>query len=130
INIAKEEYRESVADGKIIMPEEYEEATIFVGQAKKSIASLSETFAGKKEEFKNVTAGINVISEQIKAKENPEAVISQVLKTDEAIEALAGTTLKEFPGHSPTLLQGKKVFETNCASCHGTTGLGDGPATV
>jgi mono/diheme cytochrome c family protein len=29
-----------------------------------------------------------------------------------------------------TLAQGKKVAQVNCASCHGTTGKGNGPAAM
>lgn len=33
-----------------------------------------------------------------------------------------------LPQTSATIERGGKVYEDNCASCHGVTGLGDGPA--
>ncbi len=32
------------------------------------------------------------------------------------------------PADKASLARAKKIYETNCASCHGTTGKGDGPA--
>lgn len=33
-----------------------------------------------------------------------------------------------FAGNSSTLAEGKKLYVTNCAPCHGEKGRGDGPA--
>jgi mono/diheme cytochrome c family protein len=35
-----------------------------------------------------------------------------------------------LPADAATVAQGKKVAETNCVSCHGPKGKGDGPASV
>ncbi len=43
----------------------------------------------------------------------------------------AGTALAKPKGKKPAdLAQGKKIFETNCATCHGMNGKGDGPAAA
>jgi mono/diheme cytochrome c family protein len=34
------------------------------------------------------------------------------------------------PADSASLERGKKIFATNCAVCHGSTGRGDGPAAA
>ncbi len=41
----------------------------------------------------------------------------------------AGKT-NSFAGSSDAIAEGKKVFESTCAACHGDTGLGDGPAAA
>ncbi len=35
-----------------------------------------------------------------------------------------------FAGQADAVSAGKALFATNCASCHGETGLGDGPAAA
>ena len=35
-----------------------------------------------------------------------------------------------FAADAKTIAKGKTVFEQNCASCHGVSGAGDGPAAV
>ncbi len=35
-----------------------------------------------------------------------------------------------LPANTASVAQGKKVADVNCASCHGATGKGDGPAAV
>jgi mono/diheme cytochrome c family protein len=33
-----------------------------------------------------------------------------------------------MPADAASLARGKDIFEANCASCHGVSGKGDGPA--
>ena len=39
----------------------------------------------------------------------------------------AGTPLRAQESDPAVLERGKRLFEANCAACHGKTGLGDGP---
>ena len=45
-----------------------------------------------------------------------------------AWEAPAAEKAKKSPGGNPA--SGKKLAETNCISCHGASGKGDGPAAA
>ena len=36
--------------------------------------------------------------------------------------------LNPFPSENESVLRGEKIYNTNCTSCHGDSGMGDGPA--
>ncbi len=45
-----------------------------------------------------------------------------------AITAMGAS--KPKAGAKANIIEGKKIFETNCATCHGKTGQGDGPTAA
>ncbi len=49
------------------------------------------------------------------------------LRTAQLAAILAAALLLPSAGLAADAAAGKTTFETNCASCHGTTGKGDGP---
>ena len=51
---------------------------------------------------------------------------SSIVRTDPPSD-YAGKT-NPFAGDQAAIDEGKTVYTQNCESCHGTTGLGDGPA--
>ena len=55
----------------------------------------------------------------------PELVATQV----ELPAEYAGKT-NPFSGDSSAISEGKSIFQTNCAACHGENGKGDGPAAT
>jgi S1-C subfamily serine protease/mono/diheme cytochrome c family protein len=71
----------------------------------------------------------------------PDAVRLEALVRDQApaaevrrlCETLAARLVKElrlepYPAKVPDLARGREVYRADCASCHGATGAGDGPA--
>ncbi len=45
--------------------------------------------------------------------------------------SVAGTASAKAPKKTPELLKkGQEVFTINCVACHGSSGMGDGPAAV
>lgn len=131
LNIAKEEYSIAVKDKKIVSNDEYNEAILFLEQTQKSLLNLSSMSSGfDQSAFEKAKNNINLIDTQIKAKEDPKLILEQVKLTDQSLENLAKVSLKEFPLKIPSLNNGRKIYEQNCATCHGVKGLGDGPSAA
>ncbi|MGE0775627.1 MAG: c-type cytochrome, partial [Sphingomonadaceae bacterium] len=117
------DYREAVEDGKIVNQTEYDEMVEFSASARERIATLPTSSA--KPGLQRRAAEL----EQIIAGRNPPERIAS------AARALAVDLIKAYPvplapSISPDLARGRALYAEHCASCHGVTGDGKGPAGV
>ncbi|MBK9293547.1 MAG: cytochrome c/FTR1 family iron permease [Oligoflexia bacterium] len=114
------DYPGAVENGKIINPAEYDEQLELLSQAKKII--LSSDDLQKNQELLNGLQKLETLIKKLRP--NDEVfTLSQSLK--EKIILISNIPIA--PKTWPSLKVGKKVYETNCASCHGSLGYGDGP---
>jgi high-affinity iron transporter len=60
----------------------------------------------------------------------PDSVEAQVRRLTSRIASELGITLDDVPRQTPSLARGAEVYQSSCASCHGTLGRGDGPAAA
>ena len=120
VGVAVEEYGKAIdSHGRLISDIEYEEAVSFLKDAKDVAARLSgaRTVA--------VQAVLDSLTAAVVAKRPPEDLIA----LHERFTAALGTEgALDLPTKVINLAEGKAIYERNCASCHGATGLGDGPA--
>ncbi len=131
INLAKGEYYGSVKNKQVVLEDEYGEANFFLEQAQKKLnARAAGLSLENREGFKSVNEKIEQIAKTIKDKEDPEIMGKMVTEADQLLENLAGVSLNEFPAEAPSFDNGKKIFELNCAVCHGIKGFGNGPAAA
>ena len=121
LDYVSRDYALAVSNGKIIDEEEYVEQLVVSGSAlevgDQVKAIRSQPAIGK---------DIARLIELIKIKAPPEAIKQQALKARDAIYVAAGTA--KAPRNWPSLTQGKQIYTTNCASCHGAMGNGQGSA--
>ncbi len=117
------DYPEAVVDGKIVNQTEYDEMKEFSATAKKLIGELpaSSAKAGLTQEAGNL--------ERIIAAKAPAPAIATTAR------GLAADLIKSYPvplapSLAPDVARGKALYVQHCASCHGTTGNGDGPQAV
>lgn len=119
------DYPEAVENGEIVDQEEFEEQQEFTGEAY-ALTKESAFLSGKEKE--NILSQIEDLIKSVDNKK-PASEISQRsnLITSEIIK-LTGieTAPKSWPSHS----NGKVLYDLNCASCHGDSGRGDGPAGI
>jgi high-affinity iron transporter len=120
VSVAVEEYGKAVdPQGKLISAQEYSETQEFLVDARRAADRLSGANAIP------ARALLDSIAAAVAAKRPPATLDS----LEKRFATLLGNEAKlELPRTALDLAEGKTIFEASCASCHGTTGLGDGPA--
>ena len=115
------DYREAVADGEVRNASEYEEMREFAATAGARIATLPEHTAQPA-----LLQQAGRLQAAIAQRRTPEEVA-------ELSRALAGELLSAYPVQAapaapPDRRRGAVLYQAQCASCHGATGAGNGPA--
>jgi high-affinity iron transporter len=116
------DYGSAVADdGRIITQSEYDEMVEFAQQVHDRLKALPANPAQPL-----LVAGAESLQGAI-ARKAPPAEVSGLAKT------LKGDLLAAYPmplalAKAPDLVRGAALYAEQCASCHGATGAGDGPA--
>jgi high-affinity iron transporter len=120
VNVAIEEYGKAVdSQGRLISAQEYSETNDFLIDAKRSSDRLSGSTAIP------ARALLDSIVAAVTAKRPPASLDS----LQKRFSTILGNEAKlELPRTALDLAEGKNIFDRSCASCHGATGLGDGPA--
>ena len=120
VSVAIEEYGKAFdAAGRLVNPQEYQEANDFLVDAKRAAARLSGATA------EPARAILDSIAKAVAAR-RPPAMLDSL---EARFAALLGNEAKlELPRRPLDLAEGRAIFQQSCASCHGVAGLGDGPA--
>src|SRR6478672_9727398 len=120
VSVAVEEYGKAVDEnGRLLSAQEYQEANDFLTDARRAAERLSGESAAP------ARALLDSIADAV-AKKQPPSVLDAL---ERRFAGLLGNEAKlELPQQPLDLAEGRKIFQSTCASCHGATGLGDGPA--
>ncbi|HJR17997.1 MAG TPA: FTR1 family protein [Gemmatimonadales bacterium] len=122
--LAAQEYRVGIVDGRIVSPAEIDEARLFLQESRRSAAALPAKLAA------GTVARVDSLLAMIERTAAPDSVDSHVRELTSTIAADLGIVLDEIPSQPPSIARGAEVYQANCAACHGTSGDGDGPAAV
>lgn len=125
LDLAVTEYADAVSDGQVVNAAEYEETRQFTAEAGRLFQALRE--AGEKEAAPAVAARIDTLAALVERKgpaEEYRAVADRAM--DALAEGWGAVTLPE-PDRAPSVARGATLYRQQCASCHGATGVGDGP---
>ncbi|EIL92538.1 high-affinity Fe2+/Pb2+ permease [Rhodanobacter fulvus Jip2] len=117
------DYREAVRDGAVVNPVEYEEMREFSATAAAAIRALPPT-----PDSDALNQGAAALQQAIQAKSAPEQIATRA-------RAVAALLIKAYPiplmpTSAPQYARGQVLYAQQCASCHGATGAGDGPAAA
>lgn len=123
LNYISNDYQYAVADGKVISKLEYDEELEF-GEA---IVKYHRLYSGNWQPADSIAVGemVNRLNKLILAKAGFAEVSKLATETKNKVIAASGLSIT--PVQYPNLPNGKLVYKTECARCHGYTGNGDGP---
>ena len=125
VALAAKEYALGVtpAGGQIVLPQEVDEAKLFIQQARFDVPALPSAARA------TADRALTTIARLLDRLAPPDSVGRVTDALIDRITAAAGgaQVLEPLPAHPPSLARGAVVFRERCAACHGETGRGDGP---
>jgi high-affinity iron transporter len=120
--LAAQEYRAGVQDGRVVAKAEVSEARLFLAESRRSAALLP---AGTGAE---TVREIDALLRLVDATTPPDTLDARVRAFTGSLASRLGVALDEIPATAPSLSRGAQIYHESCASCHGNLGRGDGPA--
>lgn len=125
VALAAKEYALGVtpAGGQILLPEEVDEAKLFIQQARLDVPGLPTAARA------SADRGLAAIAQLLDRLAPPDSVGGASDALIAAITAAAGGAhvLEPLPTRPPSHARGAVVYRARCAACHGENGRGDGP---
>ena len=120
------EYDLGIKNGKIVNAIEYEESQVFLEQSLERFQSIVSHMPDLKnaEQLKKRLKNLRV---HLKDKIDPREVKISVSTIQSQIIKELGIELRKTPPRAINIQNGRNIFKSNCAQCHGLTGSGDGP---
>jgi len=122
VTVALEEYAKGIDDhGRLISAQEYQEAVDFLTDANRT----AERLPGPRGDTARVI--LDSIVAAVHAKQPPSALAALNRRF---AAALGSEAALDLPNGPVNVAAGRAIYEKSCASCHGSRGLGDGPAAA
>lgn len=117
------DYAGAVRNGAVTSPSEYAEMREFTATAQRQIAALPPSAARS-----SLLIQGHALQQAVASKSSPEVIAAQAHKL--GADLLKAYPVPLAPPSIPDLRRGEALFQTNCATCHGANGTGDGPAAA
>ena len=120
VSVAMDEYSKAIgADGRVISDQEYDETISFLLIAMEAAQPLSGERAAE------TRAIIDSLLVAVRAKTPPQQLAGL---RDRFAQSLGEDAALDLPTRLVDIAAGANLYKTHCASCHGVSGMGDGPA--
>jgi high-affinity iron transporter len=129
LDIVAKEYALGIQNRKIINAMEFEESQIFLNQAQERYGSIIGAMPNS-ETAKELKTRLQVLSGNIKEKVDPGEVKITINALQTQLLKELGIEILKSPPRPIDMNNGRKIFKTSCALCHGMTGNGDGPLAM
>jgi high-affinity iron transporter len=119
--LAAQEYRIGVVDGRVVAQAEVDEARLFLQESRRSAAQLPRDLRPQ------TLLRIDSVIRLVDRRAAPDSIEVLVRALTHSLSERLGVVLDEIPAATPSLSRGKAVYQASCAGCHGDFGRGDGP---
>lgn len=119
--LAAQEYRVGVQDGRVVAQAEVSEARLFLAEARRSAELLPPDVGG------DAIRQIDALVRLVEGTASPDTLDARVRAFTGELATRLGVSLESVPAEAPSLARGAQVYRENCVSCHGAAGRGDGP---
>src|SRR3954452_10280400 len=119
--LASQEYRVGIVNGRIVAQAEVDEARLFLQESRRSAGLLPAKFR------LSTISAIDSLIALVSASGSPDSVDARVRRLTTSLSTDLGVPLDQVPPEAPSLSRGAQFFRTNCPSGHGDLGQGDGP---
>ncbi len=126
LNIAGKEFQEGIVDGKVAIAAEYEESQVFLQQAIERFERVS-TEISDPAKADNLHKRLMSLMALVRDKVDSQVVWGEVNELNSELLEIFNIEISKTPITPVSIENGKRIFETNCAVCHGIAGNGDGP---
>ncbi|MCS6934435.1 MAG: FTR1 family protein [Chitinophagales bacterium] len=123
LNYLSNDYPAAVVAGKVTDAEEYEEMLEFSEDAVEQFEVLSGNLPAVEAQL--VAKSLKELAEAIRQKSDAHIIREKIASIKKEVIRLTG--LEIYPIVTPRLPNGRKLYATHCAKCHGAEGRGDGP---
>lgn len=121
LDYLSKDYGGAVSEGKIINAAEYQEQIDFISNGLRIAQNLEVTKLDS-----SFLTQLEQLQKSILNKQAP-AIVSSSARELQA-KVIQNSKIEISPRQWPSIEQGKKLYGQSCASCHGVSGMGDGPA--
>ena len=115
------DYKNAVQDGKVVSQDEYGEMQEF---SRRSLDLFKQLKEADKTDKAGIEPVLKSLASQIENKADPKTVSEFAKSAKEKL--IAAYNIVTYPRQLPAFASGKKLYDENCAQCHGVTGKGDG----
>ena len=109
------------AGGRVTLPEEVDEAKLFIDQARHDVPLLpAAARAAADSLFIRIAGGLDRLAPPADIRRDADALIALV-------SAAAGGAIAPEPSRPASVELGARLYARECSACHGPAGKGDGP---
>ncbi len=124
LQLAAQEYRLAWQGGALVNTAEWEEARLFIAEARRAVPQLGAALSTELE------GRLAALERRVAGRMPAESLAIEARAIETRLTAALGTSLDERPAREPSLAEGARLYASSCASCHGAGGHGDGVAAA